>query len=216
MRRARRLLSLPVRRDIKRILSVVAAATAFAAIGAVPAMASQAAPAQPAQASHSVRQQISFGASLEDGSGLFVAPTPNGAQFSISNVHANFTVYLLGLVNPTTGWPFSDHHFDRLYAGDSVYTFDQNGSGGGCMQTDSVHSGVVDKPCGAHNAGTYWAAVGSGTQPACIGASWLVNVGITNHYDPYPYGSAMFANTNALLYTQSHRPISANDQWCLI
>jgi hypothetical protein len=82
------------------------------------------------------------------------------------------------------------------------------------MQTDSVHSGVVENPCGSHNAGTYWAIVFANPRGVCNGASWLVNVGITNHYPVYPYGYAMFVNSNDSIYTQTHRPISGDDQWC--
>lgn len=192
---------------MKRILTVVAAVTALAAIGAAPAMASQAAPAQ----------STGTCCGLAAAEGLAVVKTAAvGSQYNIDNVvDAEFAdAPLLGRVNST--WPFSNPHFDSLYAGDEVRQFQQvNGSSNGCMQTDSVHSGVFDNPCGSHNAGTYWVFVNSGAIGVCTnGAAWLVNVGITNHYPVYPYGYAMFINTNDFIYTQSHRPLGGDDQWC--
>jgi hypothetical protein len=207
---------------MKRILPVVAAVTAFAAIGAAPARASQAAPAQPAQAAQVAGHQVSFSATsvnfrLLDANRQVVAPANSGQQFSAvkSGLVAGFQEQVLGHVNSPTGWPFSDRRFDSLYARDVVVQFLQQNGGGGCVQTDSVHSGVVDAPCGSHNAGTYWAIHDASPRGACTaGAAWLVNVGITNHYPVYPYGYAMFVNSNNFIYTQSHRPISGDDQWC--
>lgn len=199
---------------MKRILTVLAAVAALAAIGAAPAMASQAAPAQSTQALQVPRhQQLNICCGLEDANGQIVG-TAFGGQFGVGGVPAVFQFVLLGHVNTPAGWPFTNTRFDGLYHTDQVYQFIQTNGSGGCMQTDSVHSGVLDNPCGSHNAGTYWVVVGPGPRGACTSAGWLVNVGITNHYDPYPYGSAMFANTNSLLYTQSHRPIGGDDQWC--
>ena len=203
---------------MKRILTVVAAVTALAAISAAPAMASQAAPVQPAQPPQVARHQISISATCgpcgsEDANGQAIAAANSGAQFGVIGGTALFQTPLLGHVNST--WPFSDHRFDSLYAGDPVYQFQQTNGGGGCMQTDSVHSAVFDDPCGSHNAGTYWTAVGASARGFCAGgADWLVNVGITNHYTPYPYGYALFVNTNNLIYADPHRPISGDDQWC--
>lgn len=202
---------------MKRILPVVAAVTAFAAIGAVPAMASQVAPAQSAQARQVARHQVSIRATsapfnLVDANGNVVGPANSGAQFSILGGAAVFQAVQLGNVN--SSWPFSDRRFDSLYAGNPVYVFEQT-NGGGCMQTDSVHSGVFDDPCGSHNAGTYWMLHPASARGVCTGgADWVVNVGITNHYPVYPYGYAMFVNSNNFIYTQSHRPIGGDDQWC--
>src|SRR5215469_7585027 len=142
---------------MKRILQVVAMVAAFAAIGAVPTMARQVAPAQSAQAVQAVRHQIPFitcsPCHLFDANGSFVVVTASGSQFSVlGTIGALFQQPLLGTVH--SGWPFSDGRFDSLYAGDQVLQFAQTNGGLGCMQTDSVHSGVVDNPCGSHNAGT--------------------------------------------------------------
>jgi len=208
---------------MKRILMVAAAVTAFAAIGAVPAMASQAAPAQPASALHVVSHEVLScevfgGGSLHAANGGY-AYAASGAQFSVTSIDGNniagIAEPVLGCVNSAAGWPFSDHRFDSLYAGDPVEELVQEGGVGGCMQTDSVHSAVVDGPCVAHDAGTYWVQVGDSARGECPGgASWLVNVGITNHYDPYPFGSAMFVDSNNRIYALSDRPISVDDQWC--
>jgi hypothetical protein len=205
------------------VTGITIMAAALVTLNTTGASAAVTAHTQPAQASHFVAHQIPDTTvvgtyALEDAYGAFVAPTNSDAPFSVStDVAIGITVSELGIVNSPVGWPFSDHRFDGLYAGDPVFTLEQDGYGDGCMQTDSVHSGVVDKPCGAHNAGTYWADVPAGPRGECTdGAIWLVNVGITNHYDPYPYGSALFANTNNLLYTQSHRPIGVDDQWCFV
>jgi hypothetical protein len=118
-------------------------------------------------------------------------------------------------------WPFSDCRFDTLYSGDEVLTFVAKTGAvpGYCLQTDSVHSGAgFTAPCGAHNAGTYWVTVGNGgTRGYCNPhpVFWMVNVGITNHYDPYPYAAVMFWNGFSF-YVHSHLPISDDDQWCTI
>jgi hypothetical protein len=198
-------------------------AAALVALSATGASAAVTAPTQPAQAPQVAGHQVSFKAVqpyiLIDANRQFVASAKSGQQFSVvsSGTATDLGVQSLGHVNSPAGWPFSDRRFDRLYAGDPVVQILQLSSGRGCMQTDSVHSGVVDDPCGSHNAGTYWVAVGNGGgRGFCrTGAEWLVNVGITNHYDPYPYGDAMFVNPNNRIYTGWHRPISVYDQWCL-
>jgi hypothetical protein len=230
MRRARRLLSPPFRKEKKLVVPVVAAAvTVFAALGAVPARASQAAPARTAPAALSVPQALSSGAAssvfahLLDGRGDCIrsedwpnqfgivgaasVPSPNCELFNVNEWD--------GAVRP--GWPFSDTKFNTLYAGYPVVQFQQTTTPGGCMQTDSLHSGVFADPCTAHDAGTYWVIYGNGGSTGiCSHAYWLVNVGITNHYDPYPHGYAMFLNSNDLIYTASGRPISIFNQWCLV
>lgn len=129
-----------------------------------------------------------------------------------------FRTPVVGVVNQTAHcWPFSYCPFDTLYSGHEVLQFVlQNGVPGDCLQTDSVHSGVIRNSCGSHDAGTYWVTVGSSPRGACSGGSfWLVNVGITNHYNVYPYGYAMFVNSNGLVYVQSHRALGDDDQWCV-
>lgn len=229
MRRARRLLSLPFRKEKRLVVPVVAAAaTAFAVVGAVPARASQAAPARAAAAVLSVRHALSSSAAsglpLFDGRGDCVRSESWPHQFGIVGVAslpspncAGINVYeWAGAVRK--GWPFSDPKFNTFYAGWPVVQLQQTNGGGGCMQTDSIHSSVFADPCTAHDAGTYWVIYGNNSQGICpelgFPSSWLVNVGITNHYDPYPYGAAMFLNSNDLIYTASHRPISIFNQWC--
>jgi hypothetical protein len=229
MRRARRLISLPFRKEKKLVVPVVAAAvTAFAAFGAVPARASQAAHAPAAPAMHSVPHALSSSAAsggpLFDARGDCVRSESWPHQFGIvgaaslpsPNCAGIYAYEFAGTVRK--GWPFSDSKFNTLYANWPVVQLQQTTGGGGCMQTDSVHSNVFADPCTAHDAGTYWVIYGKNTQGICpdlgIYSSWLVNVGITNHYDPYPHGAAMFLNSNDLIYTASGRPISIFNQWC--
>jgi hypothetical protein len=202
----------------------IIAAIVFTTLGAiaVPAMASQAAPAQPAQAPQVAGHQVSASALqpliLFDANRQAVAAAKRGHQFTVisSGIATDVAERLLGHVNSPAGWPFSDRRFDRLYARDPVVQILQLHSPGGCMQTDSVHSGVVDDPCGSHKAGTYWVLLANRGRGFCrSGAAWQVNVGITNHYRVYPYGYAMFVNSNNRIYTGSHHPISVYDQWCV-
>jgi len=152
---------------------------------------------------------------LLDANRDYVSAANSGGQFFSNPQVAKAVIYLNPLETVRSGWPFSDWQFNNLYHGDDVVQLQQMNGGGGCMQTDSVHSSVVDAPCGSHNAGTYWVGHRASSRGACVnGADWLVNVGITNHYDPYPYGFAMFVNSNRFIYVQSHRAISVDDQWC--
>lgn len=211
----------------RKFIALGAVAAACGAFGGAPALASQPSSAHRAvvAAAHPghavVVPNILNGTGcaapnickLEDGAGQVVL---------FSGADAEFMTPVLGHVNQTANcWPFSDCRFDTLYSGHEVIQFVVQGfiSSDGdaiCLQTDSVHSGVVFADCGDHNAGTYWMTLPGGSHGVCAAGFWLVNVGITNHYPVYPYGYAMFVNTNNLIYVQSHRPIGDDDQWCVI
>jgi hypothetical protein len=207
----------------RKLITIGAVVAACSALGAAPALASQPTAAHPAVASAG-----------HPGHAAVVPHTPlNGAGCNVQNCRledaggnpvgvlgtlALFRTPVVGVVNKTANcWPFSDCRFDTLYSGNEVLQFVlQNGFTGDCMQTDSVHSGVLPGVCGSHNAGTYWMTLGSSSRGACTGATfWLVNVGITNNYPVYPYGEAMFLNSNNLLYVQTNRAPGFDDQWCV-
>ena len=130
---------------------------------------------------------------------------------------APFRTPVLGKVHTNPCWPFSDCQFDTLngYSGSEVLQFIDQDTGL-CLLTDSVHSRVIEDACGSHNAGTYWVPVAGGNHGVCTPGFWLVNVGITNNYDPYPYGEALFLNTDGLFYVATNRPIGNDDQFCMV
>jgi hypothetical protein len=210
----------------RRLITVGAVVAACGAFGAAPVLASQPSAAHPAVVAavhpgHAVpAPHIAGGPGcnvqnclLMDAAGQSVNETENGSTAPVL-----FITPVLGKVVDRAGdcWPFSDCGFDAEYSGHEVLQFIEQNVLGDCMQTDSVHSGVFAAPCGSHNAGTYWVTVGNGgTRGFCNPnpVFWLVNVGFTNHYDPYPYGGAMFNNGNGL-YVHTQLPISDDDQWC--
>jgi hypothetical protein len=224
MRRARRLLSLPARRDMKRILPVV---TALAAIGcalsAAPALASQPSAAHPAAvaAAHPGHAVVTPDIPLTEGCNVQACFLEDaaGTLFPAPGGVADFLTPILGHVGQDNScWPFSQCGFDTRYSGREVLEFVATNDDNQCMQTDSVHSGVSLKPCVAHDAGDYWVAVGNGGgRGVCSSnAVWLVNVGFTNHYLTYPNAAVMFFNSaDNGENVATNLSISNDDQWCV-
>jgi hypothetical protein len=223
MRRARRLLSLPARRGMKRILLVV---TAFAAIGclsAAPALASQPSAAHPAAvaAAHPGHAMAAPDIALTGGCTAqqpCVLQNASGVLFPNDNVADLFKTPVVGHVHQHGQcWPFSQCGFDTRYSGREVLEFVATNHDNWCMQTDSVHSGVFANTCVAHDAGDYWVAVGNGGGFGYCdtNAFWLVNVGFTNHYHTYPDAAVMFLDTiDGSEHVATHLRISQDDQWC--
>ncbi len=216
----------------RTLITIGAVVAACGALGAAPALASQSsAPHQAVGAAARPGHVVAVpDTALNGGAGCdvmncFLADV-GGICVANDGVHCTpFRTPVLGKVNQTANcWPFSDCRFDTLsgYSGQEVLQFIDQDTGL-CLQTDSVHSGVFSDACGSHNAGTYWVTVGNGGSGggACVNHPtwWLVNVGITNHYDPYPYGEALFYDTNAnpaAFYVATRQPISDNNQFCTI
>jgi hypothetical protein len=204
----------------RRLITIAAVVAACSALGAAPALASQPSAVHPAPV-----------AAAHPGHAVAAPHTAGGPGCNVQNciledagnlvVTLQFTTPVLGRVGQDGQcWPFSNCGFDTEYKGDEVLQFIAHTPpvAGDCLQTDSVHSGVGYDPCGSHNAGTYWVTVGNGGSRGTCNphpAFWMVNVGITNHYDPYPYGEAMFFNGSGL-YVHTHLPISDDDQWCVV
>jgi hypothetical protein len=210
----------------RKLTTIGAVVAACGALGAAPALASQPSAARPAAVAAAHPGHTSVVPHIASGPGCnvqnCVLKDADNQYLTVPGTltAVQFRTPILGHVNQTAHcWPFSDCRFDTQYSGHEVLQFIAQNDMGDCLQTDSVHSGVGYASCGSHNAGTYWVTVGNGgSRGACNPhpVFWMVNVGITNHYDPYPYGSAMFVNSNDLLYVQSHRPLSNDDQWCTV
>lgn len=201
----------------RRLITIGAVVAACGALGAAPALASQPSAAHPAPLAATHPGHAVVVPHIASGPGCNVQNCELEDAGDVAVAHNNtiiqFRTPVLGVVHQC--WPFSNCRFDTLYSGHEVLQFIAQNVSRECLQTDSVHSGVGLDLCGSHNAGTYWVTVGNGgSRGVCVHAFWLVNVGITNRYDPYPYGSAMFFNSNDHFYVQSHRPISNDDQWC--
>jgi hypothetical protein len=202
----------------RRLITIAAVVAACSALGAAPALASQPSAVHPAPV-----------AAAHPGHAVAAPHTAGGPGCNVQNciledagnlvVVQQFTTPVLGRVSPAHCWPFSDCTFDTRYSGDEVLQFIAHTPpvAGDCLQTDSVHSGVGYDPCGSHNAGTYWVTVGNGGSRGTCNPHpvfWMVNVGITNHYDDsYPW--VMFFNGNGL-YAHPRLPVSDDDQWCVI
>ena len=206
----------------RRFITIGAVVAACSTLGAAPALASQPSAAHPvsvaaAHRGHTVAVPHSAGGPGCTYQNCFLQ---NASNLEIGE----YRTPVLGHVVDQNGdcWPFSNCGFDSEYRGDEVLQFvaQDPSDAGQCLQTDSVHSHVKPDPCGSHNAGTYWVTVGNGgTRGYCNPhpVFWMVNVGITNHYDPYPYGEAMYWNTTLYdVYVATHLPISDLNQWCVI
>jgi hypothetical protein len=215
----------------RTLITIGAIVAACGALGGAPALASQSsAPHQAVAAATHPRHAVLIPHTARTGglqAGCNVMncflETVSGFCYARDGVHCTpFLTPIVGTVNPPNCWPFNpDCRFNTLsgYEGSEVLQFVDHDFGY-CLRTDSVHSLVTDNSaCVPHDAGTYWVTVGgSGSPGNCAGHPifWLVNVGMTNHYDPYPYGEAMFLNTDGNFYVQSHRPIGGDDQFCTL
>lgn len=210
----------------RRLITIGAVVAACSALGAAPALASQPSAAHPAPVAaahlgHTVVAPHTAGGPGCNVQNCYLEDAGNVAV-GHNGVAVQFRTPVLGKVVDQAGhcWPFSDCRFDAQYIGKEVLQFIAQNPGidGACMQTDSVHSLVFLAACGSHNAGTYWVATGNGGSRGTCSPHpvfWLVNVGMTNHYDPYPYGEAMFYNGSGF-YVHTHLSISNDDQWCTV
>lgn len=209
----------------KRLTIACSAVAACAALFAAPALASNHLVPVPHHAIQALHIPRNSNTELINGSTQPVCQTANyGDQFATDPpTNCNplgffYTTYLgNGVQGFPTCWPFSNCEFDNLYAGWTVGEEIQATGAGGCMQTDGVHSATLDNGCGSHNVNTYWVFIeGHVSTLGCgTGGDWMVNVGLTDHENQYPYGSAMFDNTNGLVYTEPNESAAdGDDQWC--